>query len=351
MYYSEITGWGKCLPKAVLTNDDLSTILDTDDNWITTRTGIKERRISSVGASELAFVAVQRALSCAGLTAKDIELLIVCNCSPDYQVPNMSAVILKKLGNINAGAMDINSACTGFVTGLITADAMMKTNSYKRVVVVGAECMSQIIPWLDRSISVLFGDGAAAVVLEKTTEKVGVISNKLTCISEAADTLKFDFSCKAPFDDSKRLSSCVFLGKEIFKSAVNGMYQISLDVLEMANLTAADIGLIIPHQANLRIVDSIRNKFKLSDSKVFVNLQVTANTSAASIPLALCDALEQGRVNPNDYLVLPAFGAGLTCASAVVKWGSRVSPINTSSVELPEQGHTALELVKALINC
>jgi len=347
--HAAIIGWGKCVPQAVLTNDDLSQILDTSDQWIRERTGIKERRISSVGASELAYVAVARAIDCAGLKPNQIDMIITANCSPDYQVPNISSIILQKLGDVNAAAIDLNSACTGFITSLVTATAMIESGRFQRIVVVGAECMSQIVPWLDRSISVLFGDGAAAVVLEATDEPVGLLADKLNCQSKFADILSFDFSLKPPTNFSPALSHCIFKGKEIFKYAVNGMCQMSNDVIELANLTIEDIDLVIPHQANFRIVDAIRKKFKLANDAVFTNLQHYANTSAASIPLAICEAVEQHRIQPYSTLVLPAFGAGLTCASAVLRWGSRVNAVNNSQIQLVEDKHDALDLVNNLI--
>ena len=347
--YAQIIGWGKCTPKAVLSNDDLATILDTSDEWIRSRTGIKERRISSVGASELAYVAAQRAITCAGLKNSDIDLLIIANCSPDFQVPNMSSMVLHKLGNINAAAIDLNSACTGFVTGLVTASAMIEARSFRRAVVIGAECMSQIVPWPNRSISVLFGDGAGAVVLEATDQEIGVISDKLLCYSESAEILSFNYSCKPPMDTSSRLSQCVFYGQEIFKCAVKGMQKATVDVLEQAQLSIDEIDLVVPHQANLRIIESIRKRFKLKKEAVFVNLENYANTSSASIPLALCEALEQGKIPANGHVVMPAFGAGLTCASVIVRWGDRVTPVEESSIQLEEQEYAAIDLVKALM--
>lgn len=350
MTYAAITGWGKCLPPAVVTNDDLATFLDTSDEWITTRTGMKERRISHVTPSELGYVASERAIAAAGLDASEIDLIIMATCTPDTGLPNCASYIQKKLGAVNAGSMDLNSACTGFMYSLSTATSMIKTGVIRKAIVVGADVMSQSVPWMDRSISVLFGDGAAAWVLEATEEKQGILSQRMGCMADDRDILAIAYGFTAPGDPRKDLCEWNFQGQDIFKRAVNAMAEASEEAIEMAGISKSDIDLCVPHQANKRIIDAVAKKAGIPTEKCYVNVHRYANVSAATIPVAMTEALEEHRVEPYDTILMPAFGGGLTWSSHVVKWGQRTTPLGHSDVELPPCDKTGLELIQMLMD-
>lgn len=350
MKYAAITGWGKCLPPAVVTNDDLATFLDTSDEWITTRTGMKERRISHVSVSELGYVAAARALAAADLDPSDLDMVVLATCTPDSGLPNSSSHIQKKLGATNAGCYDINTACTGFMYALSTATGLIKTGVIKNAVVIGAEVMSQPIPWHDRSISVLFGDGAAAWVLEASDEHLGVVTQKLGCISDSRDILKINYGFTPPGEPRNDLQSWSFQGQEIFKKAVNAMAAASTEAISEEGISVDDIALCVPHQANKRIIDAVAKKAGLPPEKCYVNVHRYGNVSAATVPVAMVEALEEHRVKAGDYLLMPAFGAGLTWSAHVVKWGDRTKPLGESDVELPPCEHTGLELIHKIMN-
>lgn len=349
MTAATITGWGKCVPPAILSNKDLSTFLDTSDEWIHSRTGMRERRISHVGSSELAYVATCHALACAGRDIDDIDLLIVATCTPDSLLPNVSSKVLQKLGTNRVACLDINTACTGFMTGISIASAMIKAKTYKRIVVSGADCITHIMPWEQRSVSVLFGDAAGAVVLEATNQDEGVLSEKSVCISEMRDILEIEYGCPAPFDCFERFVHFNFEGPEIFKAAVQGMVDASKEVMAKAGLSPKDIDICIPHQANQRILSAVAKRSHLTDQTLYSNIARYANTSAATIPVAMTEALEEGLLKPKANLLLPAFGGGLTCSSHCLRWGERVTPISTSDVTLPPCPYTALELVAQML--
>lgn len=349
MTYAAITGWGKCLPPAVVTNDDLATFLDTSDEWITTRTGMKERRISHVGVSELGYVAGARAIAAAGIEADAIDMVVLATCTPDSGLPNCASNIQEKLGAINAGAYDINTACTGFMYALSTASSMIKAGVIRTALVVGSETMSQLIPWMDRSISVLFGDGAAAWVLEASEEPEGILAEKLGCISEARDILEIKYGFTKPGEPRNDLCEWSFQGPDIFKRAVNAMAEASLEALEKAGVKTEDLSLCIPHQANKRIIDAVAKKAGVPSENCYVNVHRYGNVSAATVPVATVEALEEHRVSPGDYLLMPAFGGGLTWSAHVVKWGERVKPVGISDVELPPCEKTGLELIHMIM--
>jgi len=349
MTYAAITGWGKCMPQAVLSNADLATFVDTTDEWIMQRTGIHERRVSHVSGLELSYVASARALACAGMAAGDVDLVIYGSCSNDEQIPNTASGLSLKLGAGNAAAMDINTACTSFLYGLSTATAMIRTGVVKTALVVGVEVISPFLDWRNRNVAVLFGDGAAAVVLQASDEPVGVLAEKLGCYADAREILrvrgagfKYAMHGDVTFGDT----IWDFDGQEIFKRAVGGMCDASAEALRRCGKTAADIDLAIPHQANLRIIEFVAKRTGVPMDRVFVTVHKYGNMSAATVPVALVDALEEGRVKPGKLLLTPAFGGGLTFCSHVIRWGDRVTPIAQSDVALPPCGRSALEMAR-----
>jgi 3-oxoacyl-[acyl-carrier-protein] synthase-3 len=346
--YAAITGWGKCLPPAVLTNADLATIFDTSDEWIVSRTGIRERRVSHVTLMEMAYVASMRALAAAGLDGSEIDLIVFGTCSFDDQVPNQSSGLQVRIGAKKAAAMDVNTACTSFLYGLSTATGMIRTGVVRNALVVGGEFISAFMDWTNRGVAVLFGDGCAAVVLQATDREEGLLAAKLGCDSDARGTLVVE-GMGTRYADYTRLygdTNWIFEGQEIFKRAVIGMSGACADVLESRHLTADDIQLVVPHQANLRIIEAVAKRAGMPMDRVFVNVHRYGNMSAGTVPVALVEALEEGRVKPGDLLLMPAFGAGLTWCAHLVRWGDRVTPKGTSDVELPPCELTALQLVE-----
>jgi 3-oxoacyl-[acyl-carrier-protein] synthase-3 len=348
--YAAITGWGDCMPPAVLTNEDLSTFLDTSDEWITSRTGMKERRISHVSGIEMATVAAARAIACAGLQPADIDLIVFGSCSYDEQVPNSASGVQVSLGATNAAAMDVNTACTSFLYGLSSATAMIRTGIVRNAVVIGVELISPYMDWSNRNVAVLFGDGAAAVVLQATDKEEGVVGAVLGCDADARATLRIrGFGCgysnrNVTYGDTL----WDFDGPQIFKRAVKGMSEASAKVMTQCGVGADDIDLCIPHQANLRIIEGVAKYAGVPMEKVMLTVQKYGNMSAATVPVALVEALQEGRVKPGATLLMPAFGGGLTFCSLVVKWGDRTTPLGTSDRALPPATKTALELVNAV---
>ena len=350
MTYAAITGWGKCMPPAVLTNADLATFLETDDEWITQRTGMKERRISHAPAVEMAYVASMRALACAGLKATDIDLIVYGSCSFDEMVPNTASGLQYKLGASNAAAMDVNTACTSFLYSWTTANAMVRTGVVKRALVIGVELISRYVDWDNRGVAVLFGDGCAAIVIEATEEKTGLLAETLGCISEARGILRVAgygatyANVNVTFGDM----AWTFDGPQIFKKAVHGMTETSARTLAKVGITPEQIDLVVPHQANARIIESVAKYAGIPMSKVHVTVQKYANMSAATVPVALVEAMEEGKLQPRAKVLMPAFGAGLTVCSHYAEWGDRVTPIDVSDVELPPCEKTALQMINEL---
>ena len=351
MTHAALVGWGKCLPPAILTNADLATFLPTDDDWITSRTGMKERRISHVSGLTLAHVAAERALACAGMDASELDMILYGSCSFDEHVPNCASGIQAKLGAKNAASMDVNTACTSFLYGLSTANAMIKSGAAKNVLVIGVEVISQFMDWHNRNVSVLFGDGAAAFVLTATDKEEGVIAEKLQCYADSRQTLRVRGKGAAYINKGMEYGDTLwdFDGQEIFKKAVTGMSEASIEVMAKAGVTMDDIDVVVPHQANLRIIEAVAKRAGAPMDKVFLTVHKYGNMSAATAPVALVEAIEVGRVKPNGLVLIPAFGAGLTLSTHLIRWGDRVTPIATSDIELPPCDKTALEMVQALI--
>ncbi|MFI4889133.1 MAG: ketoacyl-ACP synthase III [Steroidobacterales bacterium] len=348
--YAAITGWGKCLPPAVLTNQDLATFLPTDDAWITSRTGMKERRISHVRGIELAITASLRAIACAGLRGADIDLVVYGSCSNDEAVPNCASGVQVRIGAMNAASFDVNTACTSFMYGLSIASSMIRTGIVRNALVIGVELISQYLDWDNRNVAVLFGDGAAAVVLQASDRESGVIAEKLRCYADARQILRIRgmgtmyANLGVPFGQT----SWDFDGQEIFRKAVQGMTEASLDVMGRCGVSMADIALVVPHQANQRIIDSVGKHIGADKDKVFLTIQKYANMSAATAPVALVEAVESGRVPSGGLVLMPAFGGGLTLSAHLLRWGERTRPLGVSDAELPPCTKTALEMVNEI---
>jgi 3-oxoacyl-[acyl-carrier-protein] synthase-3 len=349
--HAAITGWGKCLPPNILTNADLATFLDTNDEWITTRTGINERRISHVSLGELAYVSAMRALACAGLDPAELDLIVFGSCSFDDQVPNQASGLQLRLGAKRAAAYDVNTACTSFLYSLSTANALIRTGVVRKALVIGGEFISAFMDWTNRGVAVLFGDGCAAVVLEATEREEGVLGEKLGCDVEGRSTLVVE-GLGTRYANLDRLygdTAWTFEGQEIFKRAVLAMSAASTEVLAARGVTSDQVSLVVPHQANLRIIEAVAKRAGVPMERVYVNVHRYGNMSSATVPVALVEALEEGRVAPNSLLLLPAFGAGLTWCAHLVRWGERVKPLGQSEVDLPPSDRTALEIVQGYI--
>jgi 3-oxoacyl-[acyl-carrier-protein] synthase-3 len=335
------------MPPAVLSNDDLATFLDTNDEWITSRTGMKERRISHVSAVELASTAAARAIACAGLTASDIDLIIYGGVSNEELCPNSASGVQASLGATNAAAMDLNTACTSFCYGLATATAMIRTGQVRTAVVIGVELISRYMDWSNRNVAVLFGDGAAAVVLQASDNEEGMLGAVLGCDAEARASLRVrGFGCGySGLGITYGDTLWDFDGQVIFKRAVHAMADASKRVMAQGGVTAEQIDLVVPHQANLRIIESVAKYAGVPMEKVMLTVQKYGNMSAATVPVALVEALDAGRVQPGATILMPAFGGGLTYCSLLVKWGQRVTPLGVSDRALPPLTETALDMV------
>src|ERR1700732_4931613 len=270
-----ITGWGKCLPPAVLSNQDLATLMDTSDAWIVSRTGIHERRVSHATLGDLAYVASARALAAAGLQGSEIDLIVFGTCSHEDQVPNMASGVQLRIGAATAAAMDINTACTSFLYGLSCATALIRTGVVRNALVIGAELISPFIDWTDRDVAVLFGDGAAAVVLQGCEREEGVLAEKLGCYGEARETLRV-LGMGGRYANRGVLYGVTrwqFEGQEIFRRAVQGMSSACEDTLTRLNLKPQDVDLVVPHQANLRIIEAVAKRAQLPMERVVVNIE------------------------------------------------------------------------------
>lgn len=308
-----IAGVGKCVPQKVLKNSDfLAMGIDTSDEWIRTRTGISERRVAGLGDTTvgMALNAAKIAISNAKIENKEIELIIVATLTPDRPMPSTACVLQRELGLEGVPSIDLSAACSGFIYSLNTAEALMKSRGYKTALVIGCERLSSITDWADRGTCILFGDGAGAAILKASDEpKVGLVDAVLGADGKAGELLTLVHGGKI-----------VMNGKEVFKLAVNVMGNSAQKLLERNNLTPDNIALVIPHQANNRIIEAISTRVKVPMERIFVNLDRYGNTSAASIPIALSEAVEAGRLKSGDWLILVAFGGGLTWGACLIKW-------------------------------
>ncbi len=347
MRHAEITGWGKCVPPAVMTNDDLATFVDTSDEWIRTRSGIERRHYSHVTTCEMARVAAEHALAAAGRAADDLDLIVFGSTTPDEIIPNTASKLKNQIGARNAAAFDLNAACASFLYGLSVATDMVRAGTVRTALVIGAERASWLMDWTRRESAVLFGDAAGAVVVEAAEGETGLVASRLGCVPDTRHTLHmpnwghgFD-----RFTDNRVHLSLRFEGREIFRHAVRAMTEACHDVLRAGGRTPADVDLFVPHQANLRILNLVADKLGIPSDRVMVCIQEYGNTSAASIPVALCDALEAGRVKPGALVLTTVFGAGLVWGAGLIRWGGRVEPLARSDAELPPCDKSALEIM------
>lgn len=323
---SRIIGLGSYVPEKILTNHDLEKMVETSNEWILDRTGIRERRIASddEATSDLALKASQVALKDAGIKPGDLDFIIVATVTPDMLFPSSACLVQQKLGIEGIFAFDISAACSGFVYALSVADQYIKSGLYRTGLVIGAEVFSRLVDWTDRSTCVLFGDGAGAAVLQADNGSRGIISTHLHSDGTLWDLLYVPGggSRNPPSEDmlKNRLQYIKMRGNETFKVAVKTLSESIREVLKYNGLTPDDIKLFIPHQANLRIIQAVGKKLSIPIEKFKVNLDIYGNTSAASVPIALTEALKEGRVKEGDYILLEAFGGGLTWGAALIKW-------------------------------
>ena len=318
-----ITGLGAHVPERVVTNDDLTELVDTSDEWIIERTGIRERRIAadSEALSDLALPAVHDALSQAGLEAKEIDLLIVATVTPDMMFPSTSAILADRLGASDAGAYDLSAGCTGFMYALVQAYGMVASGLSRRALVVGGDVLSRILDWSDRSTVVLFGDGAGAVVLEPADE-AGFLAFELGADGAGGEHLWLPGSGSRIFEDPGRFVK--MNGREVFKFATRVLEQSAKAVLEEHGSSVEDVDVYVPHQANVRIIDHATKKLGIPSERVVINVDRYGNTSSGSIPLALADAQADGRLRAGSLVLMTGMGAGLTWGSALMRWTARL---------------------------
>lgn len=326
MVGARITGTGSSVPGRILTNLDLEKLVETNDEWITSRTGIKERRIACEGeyTSTFAAGAAKAALDMAGVKAEEIDLIIVGTVTPDFPFPSTACLVQDNIKAVNATAFDVSAACSGFLYGLSIAEKFIKTGSTKKALVIGAEVLSRIVDWSDRNTCCIFGDGAGAVVLEAAEEGSGLLSTHIHSDGSYWELL-YQPGCgsRNPATQKaidEKLHFLTMQGNEVFKLAVRAMEEAANEALSAHGFSVSDLNLFIPHQANRRIIDAIAKRLGATPDQVFVNLERYGNTSAASIPIALDEANRSGRIAAGDLLLFDAFGGGLTWASALVRW-------------------------------
>lgn len=305
-------GLGHYVPPKVVTNHDLEKIVDTNDEWIRTRTGIEERRIADddMKTSDMAFHAAASALEDANVKAEELDLILVATVTPDTPFPSIACMIQEKLGAVNAASMDVSAACSGYIYSLTTAKQFIETKTYKKILVVGVEKLSKITDWTDRSTCVLFGDGAGAAVLGEVSEGRGILAHELGSDGTGGKHL---------YEDP---NNHIFMnGREVFKFAVRKMPEASVNVIEKAGLKKEDVDYLIPHQANIRIMEAARQRLGISEDRMNQSIKKYGNTSAASIAIALSESFKEGKIKDDDIIVLVGFGGGLTWGSMAIRWG------------------------------
>jgi 3-oxoacyl-[acyl-carrier-protein] synthase III len=306
-----VIGIGRYVPEKVLTNADLEKMVDTSDEWIRTRTGIEERRIAGddMNTSDLSYEAAKAAIKNAGISPEEIDMILVATVTPDQPFPSVATMLQERLGAKRAAAMDLSAACAGFMYGMITAKQFIENNAYKHILVIGVEKLSKITDWNDRNTAVLFGDGAGAVVMGPVSEGRGILSFELGADGSGGKHL---------FQDD----AFIYMnGREVFKFAVRQMGESSINVIEKAGLKKEDVDFLIPHQANIRIMEASRQRLELPEEKMSKTVNKYGNTSAASIPISLVEELEAGKIKDDDVLVMVGFGGGLTWGAIALKWG------------------------------
>ncbi|MEI3611077.1 beta-ketoacyl-ACP synthase III [Pseudogracilibacillus sp. SO30301A] len=307
-----VLGTGHYAPDNIVTNKDLEKIVDTTDEWIRSRTGIEERRIAKddEDSSDMAFMAAERALENANVKAEELDLILVATVTPDTPFPSVSCMIQERLGATKAAAMDVGAACAGFMYGMITAQQFIKTNAYQKILIVGVDKLSKIIDWTDRNTCVLLGDGAGAVVLGKVSEGKGILSFELGADGSGGKELY-----------QNEANHLVMNGREVFKFAVRQMPQSCVNVIEKAGLNKEDVDYLVPHQANIRIMEAARQRLGIAEDRMAKTVQNYGNNSSASIPIALSESVNKGIIKDNDIIVLVGFGGGLTWGAVALKWG------------------------------
>ncbi|MGQ9682689.1 MAG: beta-ketoacyl-ACP synthase III [Anaerolineae bacterium] len=327
---AQITGWGKCVPQKIVSNEDLARRIDTSDEWIRSRTGIAARRIAEPRdtTASLAIRAARQALAVAGLAPNKVDLIIVATATPEHLFPATACLVQNALGATHAGAFDLSAGCSGFVYALSLAAQAIESGRQRYVLVIGSETLSRVVDWQDRNTCVLFGDGAGAVLLQACQGDGGVLSTVLGSDGSGADLLII------PAGGSKRPTSaatvqnnehCIHMdGREVYRFATRILAKATREATAAAGIAINDVALLIPHQANQRILEAAAKELGLPRERVYSNLQRYGNTSAASIPIALCEAIEEGRLHPGDHVVLAGFGAGLTWGATVLRWGPPV---------------------------
>jgi 3-oxoacyl-[acyl-carrier-protein] synthase-3 len=321
-----IIGTGSYVPDKILTNADLSRMVNTSDDWITTRTGIKERRIAAKDetTSDMAAKAALKAIGQAKISPKEINLILVATATPDMLFPATACFVQKKIGATNAACLDISAACAGFLFGVEIAQQFITSHTHDTVLVIGAEKLTSITNWTDRNTCVLFGDGAGAAILRHRGSAHGVISTHIGSDGQYADILFMPGGgsrCPITRENVDRnLQTIHMMGKEVYKQAVTAMLNAAKKVLDQAGLSIEDISCVIPHQANVRIIEAIADRLGISRDKMFVNLDRYGNTSAAAVAIALDEANRTGRIKPGDYVLMVVFGGGLTWASTILEW-------------------------------
>jgi 3-oxoacyl-[acyl-carrier-protein] synthase III len=321
-----ITGWGMYAPSRVMTNEDLSKLVETSDEWIVSRTGIKERRIAADDetTTTLSVHAARDALAVAGIEPGELDLVIVGTCSPDYQLPATAVLVATELGATRAAGFDLQAACSGFLYALATGSSFIRSGMYRNVMVIGVEVLSRFINWQDRNTCVLFGDGAGAVLLQASDQPGGLLGSDLYSDGTGCEAII------VPAGGSKTPASAEtvaagqhyihMLGREVYKYATRQLAECAVGALRDAGLGVDDVDQFVFHQANLRIIESVEKALHIPEEKVFVNIEKYGNTSAASVPMALVEAVAAGRIKPGDRVLMVAFGAGYTAGAAVVEW-------------------------------
>ena len=321
-----ITGWGMYAPLRVMTNDELSTMVDTSDEWIVSRTGIHERRIAADDetTTTLSVNAARDALAVAGVDASEVDLVIVGTCSPDYPLPATAVLVATELGATRAAGFDLQAACSGFLFALATGDSFIRSGMYRHVLVIGVEVLSRFLDWTDRSTCVLFGDGAGAVLLSASDQPGGMLGSELFSDGAGCEGIivRAGGSVQPASAETVagNLHTIQMAGSEVYKYATRQMGDSAIAALRAAGLGVADVDQFVFHQANLRIIKSVEKQFDIPEEKVFVNIEKYGNTSAASVPMALVEAIAAGRIKQGDKVLMVAFGAGYTAGAAVMEW-------------------------------
>jgi 3-oxoacyl-[acyl-carrier-protein] synthase III len=327
IFGAELVGIGKAIPRKKLTNEDLEKMVDTNDEWIISRTGIRERYVLSgdEAVSDLGVEAARQAMEQASVRPEDLDLIVMGTVTPDYKIPACACQVQDKLGAVNAGAFDVSSACTGFINALLTATQFVKSGSCRQVLVIGADATTRYVDWTDRNTCILFGDAGSAVILRRSENPdVGIQSHVMGTDGSGLSNLWIPGGGSSrPISEAiikDRMHFVKMSGRDVFKFAIQALSESSLKVLEQEGLTPGDIKLMIPHQANIRIIKAAARKLRLSEDQVFVNIDKYGNTVAASVGLALREAYDAGKMSPGDRVLIVGFGAGLSWGATLVNW-------------------------------